>query len=109
MSTQIKTTKGDREHIAEFDFGTDLKEAVEKYGEEVIFSSYKRSQVIAFQNAVRRMLDAGKTNEEIDQTMESWKPGVAMERTSDPIAALMSKWSKLTDEQKAEIISKLKG
>lgn len=107
--TQIKTTKGDREHIADYEFGDTLQDAVGMFGEEVVLSSYKRSQVITYQNAVRRMLEAGKTNEEIDKAMEAWKPGVAMERTSDPIAALMSKWSKLTDEQKAEIIAKLKG
>ena len=106
--SQITATKDGRSVTMEYDFGANLEEMKEKFGEDVTFSNARRAMTITAQAAMRRMILAGKSDEEIQEKMSLWKPGVALERTSDPVASLMKSWGKMTEEQKAEILKKLK-
>lgn len=110
--TEIKATKKidgvDKEATIAYDFGATLEEAVNKFGAEVVFTNFKRTAVITAQAAMRRMLESNKSNDEIVAGMQSWKPGVALERVVDPVASLVGKWDSYTPEEQAEILRKLK-
>lgn len=91
-----------------FDFGASLQEASEKFTSEVVFTNFKAAAKITAQSAMRRYLEAGKTSEEITTLMKSWKPGVAMERVTDPVAALIGRWDSYSPAEQANILKKLK-
>jgi hypothetical protein len=110
--TEIKATKKidgvDKAGAVAYDFGATLEEAVEKFGADVVFTSFKRTAVITGQAAIRRMLEGGKSEEEIAANMSSWMPGVALERTVDPVASLVGRWDSYSKEEQDAIIKKLK-
>ena len=105
---EITAKKNDRAVTISYDFGENLQEMAEKFGENVVYTNARKSFIITAQAAIRRMIEAGRSDEEIQQKMSLWKPGVALERTVDPVAALMRSWSTMDEKQKAEILAKLK-
>lgn len=110
--TEIKASKKidgeDKAAAVAYDFGATLEEAVEKFGADVVFTSFKRTAVITGQAAIRRMLEGAKTEEEIVAAMADWKPGVALTGSIDPVASLIGKWDSYTPEKQAEVLAKLK-
>lgn len=72
----VANTK-DGQHSIEFDYdlGESLADAVKKFGEDIVFSHVIRSLIIAAQGAARGMMKSGKTKDEIDAAMQTWKPG----------------------------------
>jgi len=104
----------------EYDFGDSLADAVEKFGEEVVFSSFVASAKVDAQALIRRHLKSNvpavegisserpHTDEEIAAALAKWKPGVKSERSAasatDKMEALLGK---MTDAQKLEMIAKL--
>jgi len=112
MSIEINAKKkiGDEVKTASivYDFGKDLAEMVKKFGEDVTFTNARGSMKITAQSAMRRYIENGKTQEEITTLMAAWKPGVAIERTVDPVAMLQSKWGSMTEEEKADVLKRLK-
>ena len=111
--TQITAKKkiGDivKEASINYDFGNSLEEMTKKFGAEVVFSNARGSFIITGQAAMRRYLETGKNPKEIADLMGTWKPGVALARVVDPVAAITSAWRSMTPEQKAEVIKTLKG
>jgi hypothetical protein len=110
--TEITAKKkiGDVDKVATiaYDFGENLKDMVAKFGEEVVFTNARGSFVITAQAAMRRYIETGKPADEIAKIMGSWKPGVALARVVDPVAALTSQWGSFTPEKQAEILRQLK-
>ena len=89
------------------DLGDNLRDAVEKFGEDVIFSNYKRAATITAQAAIRRMLETGLDESAISDKMAGWKPGVALDRTVDPIAVLKAKLSGMSATEKKALLADL--
>ena len=90
-----------------FDFGGSCAAAIEMFGEDVVYSNFTRASVITAQAAMRRMLEAGKGQEEIQAAMNSWKPGVAIERTVDPVASVLGKFGSMSPEEQKALIKQL--
>jgi hypothetical protein len=90
-----------------YDFGQTLEGAVEKFGADVVYSNFVRASKVTAQAAMRRLLEGGKSDEEVQSTMDSWKPGVALERTVDPVAALMAKFGKMDASAQAQLLADL--
>ncbi len=109
--SEITATKkiGDVEKSAAiaFDFGGTAAEAIEKFGAEVVYANFVRSAVITAQAAIRRMLEAGSTQDQITEKMKSWAPGVPLERVIDPVAAITAKMASMSQEEKDALIEKL--
>lgn len=90
------------------DLGEDINDAVKKFGPEVVHSNFKSAAKITAQAAIRRYIEANKTQEEIAILMEPWKPGVAIDRVIDPVAALVGRWDSYSPEEQQAILAKLK-
>ena len=109
---EIKATKKingvDKEATILFDFGGSVEAAIEKFGSNVVYSNFVRSSVITAQAAMRRFLEDGLGQDEIEAKMADWKPGVSLERTYDPLAALLNKMATMTPEEREAAIEKLK-
>jgi hypothetical protein len=104
VATTAKTGEG-KEATLNYNYGKDLKEAVTMFGEEVIFTNYRKSAKIDLQSVIRRYLVAGK---EPNDLMTIWRPGVTLDRTVDPKAAAKNAFAKMTDEEKKAFITELK-
>ena len=105
---------------SEYDFGDNLADAVSKFGEEVVFSSFVASAKVDAQALIRRHLKSNVpavegvsterpyTDDEIATKLNAWKPGVKAERSAasatDKMEALLGK---MTQAQKEEMIAKL--
>lgn len=93
----------------QYDFGDNLAEAVESYGEEVVFSSYKSSVVIDLQAYIRGLIRRDKTPEEIQEAVSNWKPGVKAVRGKSAAEKLDTLLGKLSDEERAALFAKYSG
>ena len=91
-----------------YDFGDNLDDMAKKFGSDVVFTNARSNFKITAQGAMRRYLAEGKSPEEISELMSRWVPGVALERTVDPVAMLLGKWGSMSDSEKAEVLKKLK-
>lgn len=105
---EIKATKGEKSATILYDFGGNVNEAVAKFGAETVYSNFTRAAVITAQAAMRRMMEDGLTEADIQKKMESWKPGVALERVIDPIAAALNKFQAMAPEAQAAFLQQLK-
>ena len=105
---EITTSKGANSITVTYDFGENLAEAVQLFGEEVVFTGFRHNATIALQGLVRPELDKGTDPEAIKQKAAAWKPGVVTRSASDPISAIVGKWATMTDEQRKALMQKLK-
>lgn len=74
---------------------TDLKTLVENFGESEVFEHAKRSFVVGLQSFLRNQIEAGKSDEGIQEAAAEWKPGTrrAAKSPQERIAELMAKMS----------------
>lgn len=101
----------------DYDFGTDLDNAVEKFGADVVFSGFVADGKVAVQSLARRlmrsMIQDGEsqrpyTDAEITAKVAEYKLGIRTDRgAADPLAKLEKTIGKMTDAQKAEFLAKL--
>lgn len=64
----------------EYDFGDDLQDARDKFGDEVVFSNFRQHAVVALQNVISGALKAGNN---VQETVGKWKLGVAKPKKSE--------------------------
>ncbi|MFA5699414.1 MAG: hypothetical protein WC954_06750 [Sphaerochaeta sp.] len=88
-----------------YDFGDTLSEAIERFGEKVVFDLYLAQAKIQCQAAMRRvMVDGG----DVQQVAKAWMPGTSLEKRVDPQAAVLQFLANATPEEKAEFLAKIK-
>ena len=105
---EVTANKGSKSLTVSYDFGDNLQDAITKFSEDVVFSNMQQSMKISLQALIRRGFDKGLADEEIINQAAAWKPGVAAQRTSDPVGAVLAKWATLPAEKKAELLKQLK-
>lgn len=108
--TKIEATETDtdRKCAVYYDFGADVNAATEKFGGKVVHSNFVSKSVITAQAIIRRAMKAGKTDAEIAEIFNTWKPGVAVERSFDPLAAALKKFEDMSPEEQTKYIEDLK-
>lgn len=90
-----------------YDFGKNLAEMAEKFGDDVTFTNARANMKIMLQSVLRRLIESGKNQEEIAATAANWKPGVQMERTVDPLSVARKAMSQMDEDAKQAFIEKL--
>lgn len=107
MEISAKTKDHPEEVKVEFDLpeGAAL---IEKYGEELVTNKAHGALVIDIQAAMRRLITAGKSQEEIQTAISAWQPGVRGPVTKQTaFQKASSALSSLTPEERAELLRKL--
>ena len=102
-----------RELTVEYNFGDNLDQAVEMFGADAVFSSFKADAKVGLQAKVRGMLKATEddseaakySDEDIISAIADWKPGVKTRTAADPLAKLKALLEKLSPEQKAAFLT----
>jgi hypothetical protein len=102
---EVTAKKDGNEATIQYDFGADLAEMVEKFGENVTFTQARAQMKIVLQAAMRRRLKADQPCEDL---VENWKPGVQMERTFDLVAAFKAVYAKADEEERAKMLQQLR-
>lgn len=108
-----KDSDSSRSITVSFDFGESLQDAVEKFGEEAVFSGFKADARVGLQAKVRGMLKATEedsealkyTDEEIVAAIAEYKPGTKNRQSADPLAKLQAMLAKFTPEQRAALLA----
>jgi hypothetical protein len=110
MSVEIKAKapKVDKEAAIMVDLGDNAQDAIDRFGAEVVFSNYLANVKIGVQSGIRRYLEAGLGQDEIQAKFENYKPGVTMDRVVDPVAALANKMKSMTPEEQAALFAQLR-
>lgn len=92
---------------ANYDFGENLAEAIEKYGEEVVFSNYARQAKVSIQAYIRSQADQGKSDAEIQEALDSYKLGVVQRSGKSKVAKASELFANMSDEDKKAFIASL--
>ena len=106
--TTIKATKNDNTATISYDFGATVDESVELFGADVVYAGFTKSATITAQANMRRLLEAGGSEEDVQAKMNDWKPGVVARRTKDPVGAIKNKFANLDSDAQKALIKALK-
>lgn len=102
---EVKATKDEKEVSVEYDFGSNLDEATERFGSETVFSKFVSASKVELQAGLRRCIESGASAEDF---ASNWKPGV---RTSlgkiDIVAATKARFAAMTPEEKEAFLEEL--
>lgn len=101
-----KTINGEeRSFTCEYDFGENLEEAIDKYGEETVKKVFDKQAKIKLQAFIRRKLKAGLSEEEIQKEVDNWELGVTQRKSKKE--KILDVFDKLEADEKEAYIEKL--
>lgn len=86
-----------------------LEDMITTFGADVVYNNAFAQIIVGFQSAVRRLAEAGKSDDEIASTMAEWRPGMRLGLGGDPIAKTLANFGNLSPEQQADLMQKLAG
>jgi len=92
----------------DYNFGENLEEATQLFGEKVVLSAFQASATVTLQSRIRSLAKQGKDADEIKEICANWKPGVTAPRKS-PVDKVMATYEKMSDDEKAKFLEALKG
>lgn len=96
------------EHTVVFDFGDSASDAINRYGDEVVYDKYQGQARVDLQSLVRRMLEAGCTAEAIDDAVAGWRPGMkAPSVKTDPKRAIINELMGMDESARAQYLQQL--
>lgn len=67
-----------------YDFGGNVQGAVALAGEATVYDLYEAKAKIQLQDGIRKLGEAGKSTEEIDDFVKTWTPGTTVKLGGDP-------------------------
>lgn len=107
---KIKGPDGNPVSISiEYDFGDDLADATEKYGEAVVYDLYKAAASIKVRNIARSALLNGKAPEEVVKLASSYVLGTSFSMgPRDPVRTAETAVGRMSPEEEKQFILKLK-
>ena len=103
-----KAPKVSKEATIIVDLGEDVDDAIARFGKDVVFSNYLANVKIGVQSGIRRYLEAGKTQDEVQAAFATYKPGATLDRVVDPLASLAKKMESMSAEEQEDIFAKLR-
>lgn len=93
----IDTKKG----AFSYEFGDNLKEAVAKFTEEVVFGLFVSEGTVRVQSIAREALKGGATPEDTQAKLDEYTLGLAKPRArKDPVAEAQKAYTSMTPEEK---------
>jgi hypothetical protein len=108
VEVTAKAPKVEKEATVMVDLGENVQDAIDRFGADVVFSNYIANVKIGVQSNIRRYLEAGLDQDAIQEKLNSFKPGVTMERNVDPFSAMVNKLKAMTDEERLAKLAELK-
>ena len=110
---EVKASVGgevNRKLSTKFDFKKTLAEAVEAFGENVVFALFQRAGVTSCRNYITAQIRAKVEDVDIETALVDWKPPLGVVRVKvSPQQRLISAFPSMSDEEKKAFIADLKG
>ena len=108
--TEVSAKTGDgKTAVISYEFGADLAGSVALFGEDAVHSCFVGDGKVSVQAGMRRLLTAGKTQEEVQAYFNTYKIGVKAAPVSvDPVQRLLGKFASMTSEEQADLLNKLR-
>jgi len=88
----------------QYDFGGTVEKATALTSPEVVYSKYEASAKIDLQSYIRRLLVAGKKQEEIQKLAAVWKPGVSTRTRKSPMEKAAAALAGLSNEELEKLL-----
>lgn len=107
MSKISAKRKNGKPIAVDFDFGKDLDEMTEKFGENIVYNHAKGSLTVALQGFMRGQIDQEKTEKEVAAAVKIWKPGVRRQGKS-PIDKMRDQLGKMSAEERAALLKEMR-
>lgn len=105
---QIPAFKG-AETSVQFNLPGSLAELVKSYSEAVVYAHAKGSIIISLQALMRRMLEAGKNQADIQKAVNEWKPDVKTVVKQSAFEKATGALKSLSAEERAKLLKELQG
>lgn len=120
--TEVKAKQSGNNHVVTvgYDFGDNLNEAVELFGEDVIFAKFKQAAIVDFQSILRRhMFTVDGEGDSVTLTaidsedvalieaVADWKPGVSTRVTKSPKEKAMAALKGMSPEEIEQMLAEL--
>ncbi len=91
-----------------YDFGESLEDLTALCDKKIIRDHAVRQMVTSLRSKVKQLLLAGKDIDEIQEVINSWRPGDVVVRTKkDPMAAAAAIFETLSEEDQLSYLRKL--
>ena len=106
MQVTAKCPKNGKEATIEYNFGSNLTESIELFGETVVHSGFVADGKVTIQSAIRRYLEKGQDPNILTDTFKLGEkaPSVA----ADPKATALAAFAKMTAEDKQALIEQIR-
>lgn len=103
---EVTATKGEKEATLTYDFGNNIEEARQMFGDDVVFTNFRQAAKISLQARMRSRLEK---DQDVQELATIWKPGIQLERApADPIAKAKNAFASMTPEQRLALLEELK-
>lgn len=96
----------DRSVTVEYPLPLTMKDALERYGEEVCISMIQRSTVISGRNKINNFIVQGATEKDINKYFDGWTPPLGnVGQRKSPAEKMATKLNKMSkDEREAALV-----
>ena len=102
----VTAKKDGMEATVEYEFGSDIEDAVKRFGKEVVFSNYVQAAKITLQAGLRRVLVA--KGDPVDFAKKH-VPGIQAQRSSVPArVAMVREYKDMTPAERKAFLAELK-
>lgn len=120
--TEVKAKRKGNDHVVTvgYDFGDNLNEAIELFGEDVIFAKFKQAAIVDFQSVLRRHMftetdegdsiittDVSSEDVALIEAVADWKPGVSTRVTKTPKEKAMAALKGMSPEEIEQMLAEL--
>lgn len=95
------------EHTVQYDFGSNLQDAVAKFGEETVFGQFVKKSKIDLQTLMGSRLTEGKTADEINAEVAEWQPSGEVKQKASPKQKIIKAYASMSDDEKRALLAKL--
>jgi len=97
-----------RSATIEVQTGETAKESINMFGDEAVHTNSNANWVVTIQGGIRRLLIAGKSQDEIQKEIGETKMGVSRVRSADHTAAIKKQWATWDAAARAAFIKEMK-
>lgn len=97
-----------KEATVYYDFGDNLQEMVEKYGEKTVYTLAEREASRKLKSAIRRELKAGTDPENVPDRLADWRPDVKHTVQQDPEQAAEQAFAAMSKEKQEAYLQKMR-
>ena len=109
MKVSAKTKKHPEPIAVDYNIPETLKGMIDTFGEPVVTSAAKGAIVISLQSAMRRLMEKGKSQAEIQAEVAKWKPDTRTINRMSAFEKATATLDKLSPEERKQLLAKLQG